>query len=115
VAFAGEGYGITERELSHVRDAERWQLRAEEYRAIGTSTSLDSTRRSYDAMSEQCDRIANQTIAPQPGSLSANDCLAYAAQCEALAQRIAAKTERERIKDLAEQWRKLAQWGNTLR
>jgi hypothetical protein len=95
-----------------VRDAERWRLRAEEYRAIGTSMTLRSTRLSYDAMAEQCERIADQIVRPAPRHLSAADCLGYAEQCHALARRTAAKTARERLLDIAEQWRKLAKWAD---
>jgi hypothetical protein len=94
------------------RDSERWRLRAEEYRAIGASMTAKETQRSYEAMAEQCDRIADQIITPAPRHLSANDCLAYAEQCDALARRIAAKAARERIIDIAEQRRKLARWGD---
>jgi hypothetical protein len=87
------------------RDAERWRLCAEEYRAIGASMTVKETHRPYEAMAEQCDRIADQIITPAPRHLSANDCLAYAEQCDALARRIAAKAARERIIDIAEQWR----------
>jgi hypothetical protein len=98
-----------------LRDAERWRLRAEEYRAIGATMTLDATRRSYDAMAEQCESIADQVTKPQPRHLSAADCLGYAEQCDALARRIGAKAARERVIDVADQWRNLARWGDAPR
>jgi hypothetical protein len=96
------------------REAERWLLRAEEYRAIGSGMALNASRGSYEAMAEQCERVARQLVTPPPRHLSATDCLGYAQQCEALARRLASKAARERVLDIAEQWRKLAQWGDPL-
>jgi hypothetical protein len=96
----------------HIRDAERWRLRAATYRAIGASSLSEETRRSCQAMAEECDRVAQQATTPPPRQLSAKDCLGYAEQCDALARRTIAKPIREHFFDIAEQWRKLARWGD---
>jgi hypothetical protein len=96
------------------RDAERWRLRAEEYRAMGDISTLRSTRGAYLAMAEQCDRIANQADGvPVPRRLKVDDCLGYAEQCEDLARKLSSPKEQERMLLVAEQWRKLAQRGDT--
>jgi hypothetical protein len=96
----------------HKLDSQRWRLRAVEYRALADGMREPSTRLSYEAMADQCEKIAEQVITPAPRRLTAIDCLGYAEQCEALARQIAQKAGRERVLNLAEQWRKLAAWGD---
>jgi hypothetical protein len=94
------------------RDADRWRLRAEEYRTIGDIASLRSTRSAYRAMAEQCERFADQPELPPLRRLSMHDCLWYAQQCEELARKLSSIVERERMFRVAEQWRLLAQRGD---
>jgi hypothetical protein len=94
------------------REAEKWQLRAEEYRTIGGDLSLASTRDAYQAMAEHCDWMASQVAAIRPTRrLSSTDCLSYAQQCDALAPRLESADARARVRDVAAQWRKLAHWA----
>jgi hypothetical protein len=95
------------------RGADRWRLRAEEYRTIGDIASLRSTRSAYRAMAEQCERFADQADPPPARRLSLHDCLWYAQQCENLARKLSSIVERERMLRVAEQWRALAQQDET--
>jgi hypothetical protein len=92
-------------------DAERWRLKAEEYRVIADGMVNPQARSAFERMAEDCERMA--MLAPVPaGPRSAEECLRLAEVCDDFAERFASLSAKRAIIAMGKRWRSLAQDGH---
>jgi hypothetical protein len=85
-----------------------WRLQAEEYRAIAEGMKSPVTRATMTELAVSYDILATRDEKPPRRRCSSRECLAYASQCEAMADNFKGRHSETLLKGIAGQWRRLA-------